>query len=238
MRKTKEDRFYRQLLDILNHAKGEKIEIAAMIYHAILQEEDKASAFQCFLENINETEEFGDEEKIEESGMKVSFTKERIERLTRDCMRLIEGILDKIIGQNLEPADFYHELWEKGIENNKFLSKEEEKIYALYRIWIDGRIPYFKLEEGICMDRDRFSEIMKEKEEEIKKMIYIFNYNFAQKTERSSQFIKIIDSCKTEEEKAVIMAQILSLTEQFGRFKERIEMGQKGYDEMSKGMMG
>lgn len=223
MRDTEKKRLDKQFSEILAHTQGDKIEIAARVYKFIQQEENSSSALQYFLENIDDMDNFENEEISEDKELERIFHEESIEKLTKECSQLVGGVLDKIIGQNLEPEDFYQELWEKGIEENVLLSKEKEKIYALYRIWTDGRIPYFKLDEGVYMDSDRFSAILKEKRKDVKKMIFIFNSVFSQRTERSSQFVKILDACKTDEEKAVIMTQILSLTEEFGRFQERLK---------------
>ena len=227
MQKADLNRFMEQINDIIDRSNGKTMDAASAIYHTIVKEQNRCSAFRCFLEITHDTDDTEDEEISGETEIQGVFHKEQVELLRRKCEHLTEGILDKIISKNLEPGDFYSELWKKGIEENAILETEEEKIYTLYRIWIDGRIPYFKLEEGIRMDGARFAEIVKAKEEDLKKMIFIFNSYFSQRTERSSQFIKILDSCRTEEEKSVIMAQILSFTEQYGRFQERLEATQK-----------
>lgn len=222
MQKGNEERFIKRLTEALRNVKKNKIDVVAEVYHLILQEEDRAAAFQYFLENIE------DIESAENQEMDVLFAKGNMEKITRDCTRFAEGILDKIIGKRLDQDEFYRELWEKGIEKNEFLSGDEEKIYVLYCIWLDGRIPYFKLETGILMENDRFSEIVKSKEDAIKKLIFIFNSDFSQRTEWGSHLIKILESCETEDEKAVIMAQILSLSEHkaYKEFMSRLQRKQ------------
>lgn len=78
---------------------------------------------------------------------------------------------------------------------------------------MDGRIPYFKLENGIKMSNDEFREISIQREKEIKKAIFILNSDFSQKTERCSLINKILDASESEEEKAVILAQVLNAME-------------------------
>lgn len=207
MWKDSKGKFNKRLTETLRNIKKNKIDAVAEIYYLILQEEDRAEAFRYFLENIE------DIESAEDQGTEILFAKDDIEKIMRDCTRFAQGILDKIIGKKLDEDEFYRELWEKGIEKNEFLSGDEEKIYVLYCIWLDGRIPYFKLETGILMENERFSEIAKSKEDVIKKLIFIFNSDFSQRTEWGSHLIKILESCETEEEKAVMMAQILSLSE-------------------------
>lgn len=215
-------KFSRRLHEILKDNKRTKIEVLAAVYRLILQNEDRAAAFQYFLENIE------DIEAAENQDMEAVFAKGNLEKIIRDCMRLAQGILDKIIGENLDQDEFYRKLWEKGIEKNEFLSGDEEKIYVFYCIWQDGRIPYFKLETGVLMENDRFSELVKSKEDAIKKLIFIFNSEFSQRTEWGSHLVKILESCETEEEKAVVMAQILSLSEHkaYKKFMDHLQRKQ------------
>lgn len=201
------DGYCKQLTELLSHVKGEKINIAAEVYYLILKEENRGAAFQFFLENAN-TIDSSKEREAERY-----FTAAEEQKLANDCTQLAVGILDNIIGKNLDEDTFYDELWRRGIEENINLAEEKEKIYALYRIWMDGRIPYFKLENGLLLSNEIFTEITKEKIEAIKKCIYILNSRFSQRTERSSHLLKILDACDTEAEKAVLLAHILFIAE-------------------------
>ena len=199
--------FQEQLLDFLGRVKGEQIDIAAAVYYMIQKESNRADAFRFFLEHADELETTGEAEA------ESVFTASEIQKLSRNCGQLAEGILDHVIGKNFDEADFYAELWKRGIEENINLPEEKEKIYALYRIWTDGRIPYFKLDEGLLMTNERFREIVGEKQSQLKQVRFLLNSRFSQRTQRSSLLVRILDSCETEEEKAVILAQILLMAE-------------------------
>lgn len=199
--------FHEQLLEFLGRVKGEQIDIAAAVYDMIQKEKNKAEAFRFFLEHADEIETTGEE------AAECVFTASEIQKLTRNCGQLAQGILDNVIGKNLEEDAFYAELWKRGIEENSNLPEEKEKIYTLYRIWTDGRIPYFKLGNGLLMTNERFREIVEEKQTELKQVRFLLNSRFSQRTERSSLLIQVLNSCETEEEKAVILAQILLMAE-------------------------
>lgn len=213
--------FCERLKELLGHIKGQNIDIAAAVYSLIQQEEDKAAAFGYFLENADDIESSGENEAI-------SFcTAAEEQKLSRACGQLVMGILDNIIEKNLDEEAFYRELWDRGIEQSTNFLEDKEKIYALYRFWMDGRIPYFKLEQGCHMSNEDFGAITAAKMEDIKKAIFILNSKFSQRTERSSLLVKILGSCGTEDEKTVLMAHILSLIEyrmygeMWDKFRER-----------------
>lgn len=196
-----------ELQQLLQGAKGEKIDIAASVYDIIKKAERPAEQLRFFLESADEIESSGENE------VEKRFTASEVQKLKNDCEQLISGALSKMINSSLEEDAFYQGLWENVIDNNPMLSTENEKIYALYQIWRDGRIPYFKLEQGLKMSNERFKEISMENRGLLKKAIFVMNREFEQKTERSSNIVRILDMCKNEEEKAVILAQVLDIGE-------------------------
>lgn len=204
------DAYHEHLKVFLSHVKGERIDIAAAVYHMILKEENKEAVFRYFLENVDMIESSEDRE------VESFFTATEVQKLDHSCRQLAIGILDNIIEKGLDEDAFYCELWRRGIEGNTNLPEEKEKIYALYRIWMDGRIPYFKLEKGLRMSNEKFYDITREKSQDIQKIIFILNSKFSQRTERSSQLLKILAACDTEDEKAVLFAHILFRTEKIG----------------------
>lgn len=199
--------FAEEMVKLLEKAKGEKADIAAAVYGLIQKTEAPLEAFRFFLENAD------DVDSLEEEEIESYFTASQLQKLEAGCGQMVEGIFDKLLSKNMDPEDFYSELWKKTIRDSYIFENDNEKIYALYRIWIDGRIPYFKIGSGLKMSDEKFSAIIKEKKNEIKKAIFILNSSFSQRTERCSLLVDILDACAEEEEKAVILAQMLSLTE-------------------------
>lgn len=199
--------FSERLKELLGHVRGSKLDIAAAVYDLIRKEEDKAAAFGYFLKNADNIE------SSEEREAPAFCTAAEEQRLSRACGQLVMGILDNIMEKNQDEASFYRELWDRGIAQSVNFSDDKEKIYALYRIWTDGRIPYFQLEKGRHMSNEDFGNLTADKMKEIRKIIFILNAKFSQRTERSSLLVQILESCGTEDEKTVLMAHLLYLAE-------------------------
>lgn len=140
------------------------------------------------------------------------FTAAQIQTLQKTFDDLLDGILNKLISKHLEKPDFYCELW-KNIESDVLFEEEEQKMYALYRIWIDGRIPYFKIGDGLMMSDEEFKEIIDGAESLLRETAFILNCKFEQKTERSSVLLDVLNRCKDNKERAVVLAYIISTTE-------------------------
>lgn len=191
----------------LQDVKGEEYNIAAAIYRMILQDGNQYKAFQYFLENADDIDSSESQEADE------YFRVAEINQLEKKYGKLVEGIIDKLISKHLEEDEFYKELWNKIVKTDSEFEKEEEKIFALYKIWEDNRIPYFKLDDGLKMQNEKFKEIISEKNLEIKKAAFILNSEYDQRTEKSSLLLELIKSCENEQEMAVLLAVILDIDE-------------------------
>lgn len=204
---TERQPFTEWLGDVLGKLKGEKLDIAALIYNRIQEEEKPKSAFQYFLENADEID------STEEKELDQVFTATEIQRLKKKCEPLIEGVLESLLSENISTEDFYGRLWEDGICGNTFLQTDKEKIYALYRVWRDSRIPYFQLGEGMKMSNEAYMECCNKNIHLIKKAFFIINTSFSQRSQQSDLLLRVLDECETNVDKVVVMAQILGVTE-------------------------
>lgn len=99
--------------------------------------------------------------------------------------------MTNLLEKRMTPENFYGELWKKAISKNSILELEKERIYALYRIWIDGRISYFQLEDGLKMTNEKYREVIEKNRVQIreafldKKRIYwVFDAPVRIKTRR------------------------------------------------------
>lgn len=202
-----------QLLCFLRTVKGERFDIAAHVYDIISQDSNSGEMLRYFLENAD------DIESSEETEVEQYFAPNMIQKLHQQCGQMIEGTLTKLVGEDLSEEKFYDKLWEFIFENNLVLTREEEKRYALYQIWMDGRTPYFHLEPGYRMDNEDFKKICLNNRILMKKMRFILQVEFEQKTERSSLILKELKSCKTKEEQIVILAQVLMFAENKGKLE-------------------
>lgn len=200
---TGNESFGEWLGSVLSKIKGEKLDIAALLYDRIKKEENPAEAFQYFLENADEIV------SSEEVEVENFFTSEDVKRLQKKCDVLITGILENLLSENTSAQEFYQRLWTNGICESALLQDEKEKAYALYRIWQDSRIPYFQLEPGMEMSNEVFMEYSEKNRQLIKKAFFIINSSFAQRSQQSDLLLRVLDECETNEEKVVVMVQIL-----------------------------
>lgn len=205
-------KFEAELDDILPNANGGRIRMFSEVYSLICKQEQPSLALRCFFDKMDALQE------AEESDEQDDSTELELMLFEYQCGTLVEGILDKLISDRMDVDDFYCALWNE-IQEGKYFRQEKEKIYAIYEIWTDGRIPYYKIAEGIKMGNEEFSEIIRKNIDPIKEIIFILNSKFAQRTERSGSLIKILDSLETEKDKAVILAQILALIEKHAYLK-------------------
>lgn len=199
--------FEEWLNDILSRIKGEKLDIVAAVYKEILAEKDPVRAFQYFLQNAD------DIESTEEQEIAPRYTAAEIQKMKFNCSSCVKGILETALRKNCSENAFYELLWHSITDHNPLLPEENDIIFAICTIWRDGRIPYFQLEEGLKMTNERFKEISQKNLSLLKKTSFIIRSSLEQRTEVSSLLLKILSECETEEERAVMMAQILGMQE-------------------------
>lgn len=196
-----------KLRGFLEHAKGKVIDVAASVYEIIMESENPIQLFEWFLENV------GDIKSVKDQEVGIIISQEQFDMIQQSSDTMIAGILENILLEYLPKKEFYRVLWERIFSNDILFQKKEQKIYALLKIWKDNRIPYCEIEPGLKMKNDEYKEIIGEKRSEIKKSIFITFSKFEQKTQRSSLFFKLLEECKDEKEKIVLLSVILSLVE-------------------------
>lgn len=195
-----------ELSDLLDKARGERIDICAKVYELICEVDNKNQFLRYFLEY--DLKDSSDEYEIE-----MKFTASQIQKLVLSCKTLVSGILEKLFVQNLDEEIFYCQLWDF-ISNESNFTNDDERICALYLVWANVRIPYFKLDDGLKMSNEDYAEYVKKLTPQIKKAIYISNSRFEQKTEAASLLIALLDELSNKEEKAIILTQVISMIEQ------------------------
>lgn len=191
----------------MGNAKGNRFDKAAVVYKMIMEADDSSEAFAYFLDTADYIN------SSEQNEVKAYFTASQIQELEKEYGSLVEGILNKLVLKHLDKTVFYRELWKSVIESDLFFEKEKHKIFALFRIWSDGKIPYFQISDGMKMSDEEFSKIIKEKEELLHEIVFVMNCKFEQKTELSSILLNILERCKDEKERAVVLAHIINCSE-------------------------
>ena len=200
-------KFIDKCLAYLECVKGEKYDITAEIFRMIKEEKEPDSALQYFLMNANGIE------SSEEKEAEIFFTVTEINEYEKKFGKLVEGIIDKLISQKLEEDEFYSQIWNRIERPDSEFETEKEKVFALYKIWMNRKVPYFKLSDGMKMQNEKYKNIATEKMMQVKKASFIVNSEFEQRTEKSSLLLELIEQCESEEEKVVMLALILTMSE-------------------------
>ena len=201
--------------EILSHSRIEseleKINVCANIYHEIIKEPYIASeTLQYFLEksyDFQKAEEF-------QTPLKDYAITESEERLLRkQNLDVINVLFEQQLLKNLPPKEFYKKVWEVVIQSSS-LDTENAKIFALYVIRSDARIPYFQLNlnDSVQMSNETFAKYSQSLNIYIQKAQFISRTNlFEQRTSRASVLLDLIDELKSREEKAVLMSHLLAM---------------------------
>lgn len=192
----KKDGFVKKLLSLSNNGEID----ARVIYEQMKGEQNPGQALQCLLENRDT--------------VKVILEEETLRRLEAGSGNMIGGMLDTLVKRRLDETVFYEELWEKIIEKNPMLETEQERVYALYRIIQDWRMPYYKMADGLQMSDEMFQSYKERAHDKLNRIHFLMNYGFSQRTELASLLNQVLDSSETEAEKAVLLAVALGKAEE------------------------
>lgn len=210
----------REISELLKTASGEKIDICYEIYNKIVSYPgNEPDLLRFFME---ESEQIVSNEN---RPVEVIFLEEERTEYISNYGETIDEILENLIKEELEENIFYKELW-NSIDTNIFNSSKL-RAFAVYFIWIDMRMPYFKLESGIQMSGEEYRKIRKSIIKEIQRARFIISAPMNQKTERASRLVNMLDSIKDDKTKSVLMTQILLLYGQAYIINEIIKEGGK-----------
>ena len=186
--------------------KNDRLNICAYVYQMLAdQPENAPDALRYFLESS---------EKIESTNSKVAdvcISETTASNLKKQYAEIVDALFEQQLSKNLPVSTFYKKIWEI-ISNPSCFEDENAKIFALYYIWIDARIPYFQLDDGIVMSNKEFRTYTERMLTDIQKARFILRTNFfEQRTSRASVLLNLIESQKSDEEKSVLLSHVLSL---------------------------
>lgn len=193
----------REIIEKLKILDGEQINVCYQIYKTIISVQGREAELLRFLYENSEMIEATDNVSVEKI-----FSEDEERKLALHYEKLVKGILETMLQKKYAVDEFYQSLW-NAIAENPMIEDEKAKVYAVYNIWTDPRIPYFELEQGIQMENEEFAEIIYERLEDIKKIRFIMTTPLEQRTERASLLLKVLDDIKDERERAVLMVQLM-----------------------------
>ena len=117
-----------------------------------------------------------------------------------------------LVQQQTDKEVFYDVLWTMFTDDN-FLSTDEDKKAFLLTLWLDSRIPYFKVGEGIEMDEEEYSQRRIKLAEVLAKATFITSLKMNQKTKKASLLAEEADLLQDERDKAVYWSIVMSAIE-------------------------
>ncbi len=192
--------------EILKLIKQYDGEVYDLCYKLLKESEKQVEVFQYVCENLLEKPEIPTI-KIEEY-----FNKDEIEEYKSMYGDMVDGIIESTIKRcdygTIKPEDFYKYLWKSYSAN---LTSLKELAFAFYYTVIDRKIPYIYVGKPLSMETDKYKEILKNSEDYIKKIDYIFSLSYKQKTETASLILQCINDIGDYETKVVMLARVLDL---------------------------
>ncbi len=212
------ERIQLRIKELLQTSSGDQTDLSYAVYELIEQSEHlKPELFMFFIETSEDLDS-SEEQRIEKI-----FSEEEKYQYARDYGKIIDGTLEALLKKQYEKEKFYHELW-KFIEENPLLDTKKLKAFALFYIWVDIRLPYYVLDDGIKMSDDDYQNVCQKLSEDIKKARFILHVPTEQKTERASRIVKLLENLQDDKEKAVLMSQILKLNNHSAMILNRLAM--------------
>lgn len=193
----------KKVLELINNYDGE---IYDLCYKFLSEGERHEVVFQYVCENLLQKPDIP-KIKIEQC-----FTKEEIAEYKSLYGDMVDGIIKSTIKQCnygiIKSTDFYKALWERYSDN---MSTLKELSFAFYYTIIDRRIPYIYIGKPLSMDQTRFEELIKKSQEHLKKVQYILDSSYRQKTEAASLILRCIDDIDDYAVKVVVLAKTLDM---------------------------
>ena len=195
------------IYDVVSQADGEPINRCYAIYSRILEAsklDEQAELFKYACEV------YGTKKSTKEINPPCLISDDELKSLEKDFGKYVNGILDNFLRRNLSEWDFYVNLWNMIASDKYVLIEEKARVFALYYILIDKRIPYFQLGESIKMSNDEYKEIAERLLSKRNKLRFILSIPIDTKTERAGYLLDLLDEyISLPKERAVLMSYLV-----------------------------
>lgn len=225
----------KQMVELLSTADAPTLSICAELYKMILaqKEEDRSNAFELA---INLYDDIDSDETVPLENSPYEEQKKSLKDTYGD---FVDSFIEFFTKRKGTKDAFYHDLWE-AICNDIFFPSEASKIFAFYYIIIDSRVPYFELKQGYEMSNESYRRLRLKHATTLKRVRYILNADFNQKTERASLLLDelgaempredtTVDAVLEYEKKLAILAEILNVANNhsFDAFMQQMQMSSR-----------
>ena len=121
--------------------------------------------------------------------------------------KTVDAMLDALVQANPSETEFYRGV--HGVIDNPFFATSDARIFALYYILIDSRVPYFQLPQGLRMADDEFEDRLRKLLPLRMRLNFVLARNFDQRTEEADILIKLLLQEEEDRNRVVLLATIL-----------------------------
>lgn len=171
------------IMTFLQNVNGDDFDICAILFKMIseTESEQQSQLFQYICEIYGTITSNGKKQ------IPISEYSTQKDRLTEQYGDIVNSLIKAYGQQNESEQVFYNMLWSI-INESMIFDSESKKIFALYFILIDKRIPYFKIDDALLysMSNERFQELLRETAREGQKIRFILKSEFSQKSEKAA----------------------------------------------------
>jgi hypothetical protein len=196
-----------EIFDVISRSDGNSINKCYAIFSRITKAssvEDQADLFKFACEY------YGTKKSTKDLKLPSVIDEEERDELERHLGKYVNGVLDTFLRRNLTEMEFYLSLWKQIADDSFILSEEREKVFALYYILIDKRIPYFQLGKSIEMSDEEYRAIMDRLTLVKHKIRFVLSIPIRSKTERAGYLLTLLDEyIDSPKERAVVMSYLI-----------------------------
>lgn len=171
------------ILSFLQNSDGEIFDKCDILFKMIsaVDPEQQSELFQYVCEIFGTVKSYGKE------SIPVSEYNAQKDRLEEQYGDIVNSLIKTYCQQNEDENIFYYTLWSL-INESLIFNTDAKKIFALYFVLIDKRIPYFKIDESLLysMSNERFSELLQKTAREGQRIRFILKADVSQRSERAA----------------------------------------------------
>lgn len=195
-----------QITNLLQTMSGEKFNICGEAYEILKAADENQSGemLQFFFESSEEIK------SSEEKEARQFLTEGEVLDYTKLYGKIADGLLENLLAKRPDKETFYRLLWKKLTLDGLF-ENDKIRIFALYYIWIDMRIPYFELQETISFDEENYRQIIDKIKGQIQEARFILSNDFEQWTQVSYLLLKLMEGLDNEREKTVFLSCVMQM---------------------------
>lgn len=174
---------------LLREIKGIHFSIIHEVYNKIISipQEEKVPALMAICET------YGTVKPNNDAAITKSPYLDKLAALRERKSEAIQSKIASYIGKNNSRKIFYKKCYNYIFES-KTLKCDEERIFALYLLIMDRRIPYYPYDvsKAYEMDNERFRDIFEHSKQELKLLQTYSHQSFPQKTMQASVILDIL----------------------------------------------